>query len=72
MEQPPNLLYTIVSRHKWQQQESAPQKGRQNTPKMVPSILTVTLTWRGRFGIPQRAFSMPSQLINLAKHTDTA
>lgn len=26
----------------------------------------------GFFCIPQRAFSMPSQLINLAKHTDTA
>lgn len=42
MEQPPNLLYTILSRYK--QKESVPQKGRQKTQKIVMDILTVTLT----------------------------
>lgn len=34
--------------------------------------LTIALTWEGFCAILQRAFPVPSQLINLAKHTGSA
>lgn len=34
--------------------------------------LAIALTWEGFCAILQRAFPVPSQLINLAKHTGTA